>query len=48
MDELGALTGGAALSGSDVLTIGATAPIQILGLCADDNSFTVVPFLPAF
>jgi hypothetical protein len=48
MDELGTLTGGAALSASDVLTIGATAPVQVLGLCADDSAFTVVPFLPAF
>jgi hypothetical protein len=48
MDEVGTLTGSAALSGSDVLIIGATAPVQVLGLCADDSAFTVVPFLPAF
>jgi hypothetical protein len=48
MDELGTLTGSAGLSGSDVLIIGATSPVQMLGLCADDTAFTVVPFLPAF
>lgn len=47
MDELGALLGGVNLSTGDVVSVSATAGVQILGLMGDESATTVTPFLPA-
>lgn len=48
MDKVGALLAGPAPASTDQIVIAATSGAQMLGLCADENAFTVTPVLPAF
>jgi|SRR5579859_4569877 len=46
MDEISAILGGANLLEGDVVTVNATSAVQIIGINADENTGTVIPFLP--
>jgi len=48
MDEIGALVLSTGVRNGDQLNLVSTAPIQILGLNADESLWTAQPFLPSF
>jgi hypothetical protein len=47
MDDILALTGGT-VSPGDVVTVSATAGVQMVGLHGDETAGTVTPFVPSF
>ena len=48
MDDISVLLGGASVGTGDVVTVTATAGVQMLGIYANDSGSKVTPFVPSF
>jgi hypothetical protein len=48
MDDLQSLLSGSTVNAGDLITVLSTAPIQMLGITADENAGSIAPFLPSF
>lgn len=48
MDSLSALLDGVRVGAADVVTVSATAGVQVLGIYGDSTASTLTPFLPSF